>query len=132
MSQRLWGSFVREVSSYESFEKLCIELWTYVDLVRAINTTLEQKKGICIELAEMITEIHKRFSALNGCFNQRKNEDRQELIENLETIKDSFVSLFSKEGTLAYAKSLALLSHMIDILKTPDHIKANEAANSMC
>ncbi len=120
---RFWGFFARKAPSYESFLKRCMDVWTNLDLVRAIHTTDEQRKEICTELVKMVEELWREYRSLRSIIQTQKQEDKAGLIELLEIIKEEFCAIFCKENSLVYSKTVILLNRLIYTLKAPGNIK---------
>lgn len=120
---RFWGFFACKASSYESFLKRCMDVWTNLDLVRAIYTTDDQKEEIRTELVKMVEELWKEYRALSRIIKSQSKVDRDGLIDLLETVKESFCSIFCKGTCPVYSKTVFLLNKLIETLKAPGNIK---------
>jgi hypothetical protein len=128
---KLWGSESCHISSYEQLLNTCMELWTYLDLVRAICTTPEQREDICRDLTTMIRDMHKQFLAFEHVCHARTYDEQKALVDNLETIQKSFMALFCDTPADYYKESVLLLSCLVSKLKAPNNITTNSTTNSM-
>lgn len=128
---KLWGSELYHISSYEQVFNICMDLWTYLDLVRAICTTAEQREEICCDLTEIIRDIYKHFLAFERTCHTRTHDGQKALIDILETVQKAFMTLFCDAGAAYHKEGIMLLSCLLAKLKAPNNIAAEGTANSV-
>lgn len=116
---RFWGFSLRKAPSYENFVKMGMDIWTNLDLVRAIYTTPEQKNEICGELIKMIQALCKEFKVIKKYIEVQHTEELYALIE---TIKIAFCDLFDKHTHSAYTQTVLLLNELLEHLKVPNQV----------
>lgn len=110
---------------YNNFFELCIEVWTQIDLIRAINSSDEQKNIFLKEFIDHILNIYKQSDKLftKKClFNfQNKFEHAKSLLSDL---KNSFEEVFENLSNLPeFIASKFILEKLILSLEVPIEIE---------
>lgn len=103
-----------------------MELWSTIDLVNAIHTSEELKQKVLKKLARGIASlarcskvITKRMTRTTSC---------PDVLAHTHALRNALISVFARNKSKLYKKSLAQLDAVIDALITPVNIDAQVPA----
>ena len=128
-SYAAWHIDPSPIECRDDFTALCMDLWTVMDLVRAINSDPAIERKVLTELQKGFVALHTAVPhiqlATRGCQEDQWDVDVYELVAELRvTLK----KVFKDKKSPAYKKAVRLLSKLLEALETPIHIDAQVPA----
>lgn len=110
---------------YDNFVKLCMDIWTTIDLIRSVNATQQQKEQFSCEIAHDILLVYKVTD-----FEKHKmpnNYDCEQLAQLVKSIKESFEAVFKQSKSTGFIVGSFLLNKIIVALEAQNPVKYHSA-----
>jgi hypothetical protein len=124
-SQAIWKCPREKVHSQQGFSALCMDIWTKIDLVQAINKNEELKKQVLEELNKGIYRLYRATNKLKRRMHRsRCNGQEIDPYRLILSIRDALETVFKNSESPFLIDSQVLLNRMIDELITPVDIDA--------
>ncbi len=123
-----WHCSTEKVRTPQEFSELCMELWTKIDLVQAINADQELKKNILKELNKGIETLYCSSKKLNKKIYRTHRANASEPLALVMAVREAFSLAFKESRDKHFLSSYALLNRLIDSLEAPIDIDAQIAA----
>lgn len=114
--------FAYSIENDEGLNELCMNLWTTIDLVRAINIKDYQKDYFLNKIFDNLLNIYAEYK-----YNKFRNKlcNEKNLIEILDSVKENFHEVFANDNNKAYISSCFILEKLLCLLKSPSNINSN-------
>ncbi len=123
-----WHCSPEKVRTPQEFSELCMELWTKIDLVQAINTDQALKKNILKELNKGIETLYCSSKKLNKKIYRTHRASIREPLLLVMAIREAFLLTFKESRDKHFLSSYTLLNQLIAQLETPIDIDAQVPA----
>lgn len=120
--------FTLAIQSPQDFCGLCMDLWTKIDLVQAINTDQKVRKEVLKELAKGISILCSSREKIKKPVYRSRESSTYDTIALIIALKNAFEAVFKETDSALYASSLKLLNGMIEELISPVNIEAEVTA----
>ena len=115
-----WQCTTKKVDTMQDFYGLCMDVWSKIDLVQAINTTPDERKDILNRLGKSIKVLFDSFDDIkqyrSGMILALHPDEVKILIM---TIKEAYQKAFKENDSTSYKKSLVHLEKLLHKLVTP-------------
>lgn len=126
--QTLKCEFERKIPNdlHQNFINCCMDIWTRIDLVRAINANHEQKDDFLDDIFILLIMSYNQFKKIKDCIITQDDEIViKDISELIVLIEKSFKEVFSKIKTGSYLGIIYLIKRMKKELKIPSHLQSN-------
>ena len=114
-----WKGQLERVKSAGEFRALCMDVWSRIDFVQAINTSSSQKVFILGEIMNSLQALHASCNPL--VYEGYRNTAQAEVVESIElveSIKNGLRTTFSHCTGEDYAISLRLIDEMLQFFNS--------------
>ena len=115
----MWRCSAAKVRSSQEFSALCMELWTKIDLLQAINAHERYKEEILKEFTKSIERLYRCSNKIKQKIYRSRHSSGPDTIMLIYAIKEAYETVFKESTNEHFKASLALLNRTIDQLITP-------------
>lgn len=122
--QAIWSCSPRTIQSHQDFCTTCMDLWTKIDLVQAINSDHVVKQQVLVELVQCIRMLHVAAEKIKQPIYRSRESSYYDTISLILALKNAFEVVFKDTDPFLYGASLQLFNGMIEELVTPADIES--------
>lgn len=106
----------------DNFVNLCMDIWTQVDIIRAINTTDAQKKQFIDDMADIIVKLHYQMQLIKQNVSNKNILKQYNLEDLVQCIENSFNDVFPNIASSGFTTISFLLSKIKNGLNFPSDL----------